>query len=70
MTVAGRAGVAWWFRRSDHGQEVDMTTIDTSTDTDEIVEYLRHLSTLPHSTMRTIRADEALEELFNRGIHA
>ena len=25
MTVAGRAGVAWWFRRPDHCQEVSMT---------------------------------------------
>ena len=25
MTVAGRAGVAWWFRRPDQHREVSMT---------------------------------------------
>lgn len=44
-----------------------MATIDASTQTDELVEYLRHLATCPHSESRTYRTDMALDALIERG---
>lgn len=70
MTVAGRAGVTWWppARPLDtSAREVSMATIDASTDTDEIIEYLRHLSARPRSESRTYRTDMALDALLERG---